>query len=259
MVSTPSLGPSDVRAFFGAPFRLQTYRNLLYLGLAFPLGLGYFVVFVVGISVGVGLSIIVVGLPILAAVVGLGILLAGGERWLAAALLDREFETRSTLPNGSTRDRLVAVLTDLRTWTPLVYLPSQFFFGVLALVVVIVFFSTGVSMLFMPLYYGEPGVYVGLFADRPVELHPALYVGWNKLLVGFETVVSFGHWRIRTLSQAMVVALSGILVCLVGLNFLNGMARVDGWFTQKLLDGGYAATTLFPSGSNESRQPGDST
>jgi len=250
MVSTPSLDRGHVRGFFGAPVRLQTYRNLVYLGLAFPLGLLYFVVFVVGISLGVGLSVIVVGLPILAAVAGLGILLAGGERWLAAALLDREFETRSTLPDGSTRERLVAVVTDLRTWTPLVYLPSQLFFGVLTLVVVIVFFSTGVSMLFMPLYYGDPGVYVGVLTDRPIELHPALYVGWNKLLVGFEAVVSFGHWRIRTLPQALVVALAGILVCLVGLNFLNGLARVAGWFTQKLLDGGYAVTAVLPSGSD---------
>jgi hypothetical protein len=250
MVSAPSLDRGHVRAFFAAPFRLQSYRNLLYLGLAFPLGLAYFVVFVVGISLGIGLSIVLVGLPILAVVVGLGILLAGGERWLAAVLLDREFDTRSSLPEGSTRDRFVAVVTDLRTWTPLVALPSKFFFGVLTLVIVLVSFSTGVSMLFMPLYYGDPGVYVGILSDRPVELHPALYVGWNKLLVGFEAVVSFGHWRVRTMGQALVVALAGVLVCLVGLNLTNGLARLAGTFTQKLLDGGYAPSALLPSGSD---------
>jgi hypothetical protein len=250
MVSTPSLDRGHVRAFFGAPFRLQTYRNLLYLGLALPLGFVYFVVFVVGIALGVGLSIVLVGLPILATMVVIGLLLAAVERRLATALLAREFDTRSTLPDGSTRDRILSFVTDLRTWTPVVYLPSKFVFGLLTLVVVVVSFSTGVSMFFMPLYYGDPGVYVGLLTDRPVELHPALYVGWNKLLVGFEAVVSFGFWRVRTLGQALAVALAGVGVCLIGLNLTNGLARVAGWFTERLLDGGYEATALLPSGSD---------
>ena len=33
---------------FGAPFRLRTYTNLLYLMLAFPLGVAYFVFLVAG-------------------------------------------------------------------------------------------------------------------------------------------------------------------------------------------------------------------
>jgi hypothetical protein len=81
-----------------------------------------------------------------------------------------------------------------------------------------------------------------------VELHPALYVGWNKLLVGFEAVVSLGYWRVRTLGEALVVALVGILVCLVGLNVTNGLARLAGWLTERLLDGGYAASAFLPSG-----------
>jgi hypothetical protein len=180
----------------------------------------------------------------------IGLLLAAVERRLATALLAREFDTRSTLPDGSTRDRILSFVTDLRTWTPVVYLPSKFVFGLLTLVVVVVSFSTGVSMFFMPLYYGDPGVYVGLLTDRPVELHPALYVGWNKLLVGFEAVVSFGFWRVRTLGQALAVALAGVGVCLIGLNLTNGLARVAGWFTERLLDGGYEATALLPSGSD---------
>jgi len=250
MVPIPSLGVDRIRAFFEAPFRLQTYRNLLYLGLAFPLGLAYFILFVTGVALGIGLSFVVVGLPILVVVVLAGVLLAALERRLAAVLLGSEFDTQSAIPEGSTRDRLVAFVTNPRTWTPLVYLPSKLFFGVLTLIIVLVSFPTGVSMVFMPLYYGDPGVYVGVLTDRPLELHPALYVGWNKLLVGFEAVVSLGYWRVDTLGQALVVALAGILVCLVGLNLTNGLARLAGTFTQKLLDGGYAASALLPSRSD---------
>jgi hypothetical protein len=248
MARSPNFEAGPLGTFFGAPFRLQTYRNLLYLGIAFPLGLAYFILFVTGVALGVGLSIIIVGLPILAIVVLAGVLLAGLERRLAVVLLDREFDTPSAVPGESTWDRFVAVATNLRTWTPLLYLPSKLFFGLLTVVIVVVSFATGISMLFMPLYYGDPGVYVGLLTDRPVELHPALYVGWNKLLVGFEAVVSLGYWRVRTLGEALVVALVGILVCLVGLNVTNGLARLAGWLTERLLDGGYAASAFLPSG-----------
>jgi hypothetical protein len=43
------------RRYLGAPVRLQTYRNLLYLALAFPLGLLYLVGFVTAAALGVGL------------------------------------------------------------------------------------------------------------------------------------------------------------------------------------------------------------
>ena len=43
-----TLAGDVLRHLFGAPFRLRTYTNLLYLLLAFPLGVAYFVFLVVG-------------------------------------------------------------------------------------------------------------------------------------------------------------------------------------------------------------------
>ncbi|MFC6976157.1 hypothetical protein ACFQL1_18055 [Halomicroarcula sp. GCM10025709] len=42
------------RRFVGAPVRLQTYRNLLYLLLAFPAGFVYVFVVSFGVSLGLG-------------------------------------------------------------------------------------------------------------------------------------------------------------------------------------------------------------
>jgi hypothetical protein len=58
-----------VNEFFGVLRRSETYRNLGYDLLAFPLGIAYFVFLVTGLSVGVGLVIIWVGVPILLGVV----------------------------------------------------------------------------------------------------------------------------------------------------------------------------------------------
>jgi hypothetical protein len=73
--------------FFGVLLKSQTYLNLLYLLLAFPLGLVYLIFFIVGIALGLPLTIILVGLVILA-FVGLGWwVFATFERLLAIWLL----------------------------------------------------------------------------------------------------------------------------------------------------------------------------
>ncbi|MEE8442664.1 MAG: sensor domain-containing protein, partial [Dehalococcoidia bacterium] len=59
------MNASKQRGFFGVVADPQSYINIFYLFLAFPLGIGYFVFLVTGISVGFGLLIIWVGVPIL--------------------------------------------------------------------------------------------------------------------------------------------------------------------------------------------------
>jgi hypothetical protein len=74
-------------SLFGVIARLQTWKNMAYLALAFPLGLFYFVFLVVGLALGVGLVIIWVGLPILAVVVLAWWAFASFERLQAEHLL----------------------------------------------------------------------------------------------------------------------------------------------------------------------------
>src|SRR5262245_45064257 len=76
--------------FLTAPVRARSYANLLFLALAFPLGLAYFVFLAVGWSVGLGLTVVWVGLPILAAVVLGSFALSMFERQLAIHLLGAE-------------------------------------------------------------------------------------------------------------------------------------------------------------------------
>ncbi|HEU5199786.1 MAG TPA: sensor domain-containing protein, partial [Ktedonobacterales bacterium] len=50
---------------FGVARQKQTYLNILYLLMSFPLGIFYFVALITGISVGMSTVIIWIGLPIL--------------------------------------------------------------------------------------------------------------------------------------------------------------------------------------------------
>ncbi|MFC6737578.1 sensor domain-containing protein, partial [Halolamina salina] len=141
-------------------------------------------------------------------------------------------------------ERLRALATEPGTYAPLLYLPLKFVAGAVALVVVMNALVTGVALLSVPLHYGEPGLYVGLVTDRPVELHPALHFGWNRLLVGFEAVVTIEAWRIRTLPGALVVAGVGALLLLVGLAFTNWLAGAYGRLTARLLARTYDPVSL---------------
>ncbi|MCU4926364.1 sensor domain-containing protein [Halobacteria archaeon AArc-dxtr1] len=234
---------AGLQQFVTVPFRRQTYLNLAYLLLAFPLGLVYFVGLTVGLSVGIALVLsvvlLLVGLPILAITIAVALSLAGFERWLTSAMLDVEIGPKTELAGDRTRDRVVSLVKDPKTWAPLLYLPAKFVLGVLSFVIVTTGLSTGVSMLLLPLYYDRPGLYVGLVSDRAPEFSQTLYLGWNYLLVGFEAVITLGHWRIETLPAALLAAVVGVGVVLTTLHLLNAVAGLFGRFARLTLADSY--------------------
>ncbi len=227
------------KRFFGVALERQTYLNLAYLLLAFPLGLSYFVFVTVGLSIGLSLVIILVGIPILAVFVGCALGLAGFERWLTTRMLTVTVEGRTTLEGSRRRDQVWSLLTHGKTWTSLLYLPVKFVLGLVSFVLVVTSFSTAFSLLVLPLYYGREGLYVGVVSDRAPEIHQTLYLGWNYLLVGVEAVVTIGHWQITTLPQALVAAGLGIVLAFATLHALNALARLSGWFAGVMLGDGY--------------------
>ena len=86
--------------FFMAPFRLQTYANLLYLALAFPLGLAYFIFLTVGLPLGYALTVIWVGIPILGLVFAGSWWMSALERRLAIGLLGAEVPPMAPPPDA---------------------------------------------------------------------------------------------------------------------------------------------------------------
>ncbi len=230
---------AGLKRFVAVPFQRRTYLNLTYLLLAFPLGIAYFVFVVTGVSLGIGLSIILVGIPLLAAVVVASLALAGFDRWLTAALLDIDIEPR-TSPDGDTHAKQIRSLaTHRKTWTSVLYLPVKFALGVVSFVLVVTGLSTAIAMLTVPLYYDQPGLYVGTMSDRAPEIHQTLHLGWDYLLVSVDAVFTVGYWEITTLSQALAVAVLGFVLLFGTFHVLNALAR--GWsrFARLALEDGY--------------------
>jgi hypothetical protein len=206
-----------------APFRARTYAAAVYLALAFPLGIAYFVCTVVGISLGIGLSVLVVGVPILAATLGGVVVVSIGERALARTLLGAEIAAPSwkVREASGVTDGAVAVVTDLAVWGAVVFVLSKLVVGVAGFTLLTVVLSVGGSLLATPLYYDTPGASVGLVLPEPIRRELSLVVPWEEFEVGVSFIVRLTSWEVSTLPGALAMSLAGAVAFLVGLNLLN--------------------------------------
>jgi hypothetical protein len=205
-----------IRRVLGVPFRLESYRNLAYLALAFPLGLFYFIFLVTGLALGFGLYIVVVGLPLLVAVFLCWRLFIRFERLQSRWLLSQSTGGDTALPWSQTKKLwpwLRSRLASPVSWKGFVFLLLKFPLGLASFVVVITLGALSGALLLAPV----------LYTRVPFEVFDA-------------TITSAG--------QAWLLAGVGLLIGLVSFHLFNGMASVFRWLSARLLG---TATDLNPA------------
>jgi hypothetical protein len=238
-MSTQTLSPRSfgrsLRQTLRAPIRLQTYRNLLYLALMFPLGWMYFMILTMGFSLGVGLSFVIIGIPLLILTIVLSVGLAALERTLARVLLRVEIPTASVDTDQTIWDWTKQLVTDRRTWTAVAYLLTEFFVGTVVFTFLSSLLATGVSLLLTPLYYThiQTGIYVGPAAV--IEFTPEILFGWNDLLIGLRTTIQIDAFQIASISSALVVAVVGAAFLIISLQLFNCFAWLWGRYMRSML------------------------
>ncbi|WP_136716259.1 sensor domain-containing protein [Halorientalis salina] len=225
----------SLRSAVGVPFRLQTYRNLLYLALSFPLGMAYYLFVTLGISIGIGFSFVLVGVPLLVAVLAVSVGLTWFERRVTVSLLgvdirppDHPFMQREGIV-----DRSEALVTDLGVWKGIVFLASKLLLGVASFALIMVGPFVAILMLVTPLFYEHTRV--GVFLSEPLTVTPDLQFAHELLLVGVDAVVTLSSWRIDTLGEALVMSAFGTVLLVLALNLLNGLAWLAGRYTRYML------------------------
>jgi len=196
---------SAIERFFRAPFEARTYGNLLFLALAFPLGLAYFIFLVVGLALGLGLTIVWVGLPILALVLLGSWGLAAMERQMAIHLLGADVPPMAPMASlasiapasGANQptalQRARAFVSNPVTWKGLGYLAVKFPLGLATFVLMVTALAVSGGLIASPLLYDFGQVQLGV-------------------------------WQVDTLPEALGVSLLGLVCGLVTLNLLNGIA-----------------------------------
>lgn len=216
---------SAMKKFFGVVIEGRTYLNFLYLLLAFPLGLFYFVFLVTGISLGIGLVIIWVGVLILLGVFAAWYGMATFERWLAINLLHEEIPPmeKQDLSSMTLWQKFVYTLKNPVTWKGLAYLFARFPLGIFSFVVLVTLVALSVSLIAAPAYY--PFV------------QPTIDFNWNGAV--------YQPWLIDTLPKALVACLVGLLIGVGSLHVFNGLAWVSGKFARVML-GNFSQSSAAP-------------
>jgi hypothetical protein len=227
----------SLRTVATAPFRPRTYGNLLYLGLAFPLGIAYVVFLGVGLGLSVGLAVLVVGVPLFLVVLLTTAALVAAERRLASVLLGGDLDP----PGWRFRDReglvdrATALVVDPAVWLGLLFLATKLAVGVAGFVLLLTLLVPSVVLVATPLYYDTPGVQVGIFLPTDVTRELSLYVPWNELLVGVSFVVRLTSWQVTSLADALAMSLLGLVALGLSLNVLNGVAWLCGRWARLVL------------------------
>ena len=204
--------PAD-HPFFHVARDTQTYRNILYLLLSFPLGICYFVFLVTGIALGGGTLIIWIGVPILLFTITLWWQLATFERqiamrWLGIAIPPLTYP--SAMPM-TLWQKAQARLTNAMTWKTLLYLFVKFPLGIFSFVVTIMLFSLTLSITII-------GLVLGLLTAPFIFLYTLL---WGTADINIQRYLLF--------------ASLGFGVTVVTLHVLNWLAFVSGLFARSML------------------------
>ncbi len=156
--------------------------------LGLPLGTAYFIWFVTGLSLGLGLAITLLGIPILTAVLAGVRPLQALERGLANSLLGTKIPASGFAPQGEGFfGRLKAYWTDSATWRGLAYLFTRFPVGIFTFTVAVTVYGTALTALAAPLLapldamdlgFWEPDTVLEGLAFVPFGLVALVASGW---------------------------------------------------------------------------------
>jgi len=186
----------------------QAYLQILYLLLAFPLGLFYFVFLTVTLSAGVATLVIGVGIVILLGALFMTRALVVFERKLAASLLGADIAAPQPerVPVRGLCVRVKRILGDSSTWKGLVYLLAEFPFGMLSFTVSVTSIATAGGLVLTPLLYS-----------------------WVPVQIAFH--------QVNSLDEALFWSIMGLVLGLVFFYVLTALAVLWGRFAEIMLAG----------------------
>ncbi len=197
---------SKKRGFFGVVAEPQSYLNIVYLLLAFPLGTFYFVFLVTGLSLGFGLIITLVGIPILLLVLSGSWVLCRFERQVAITLLNEDIPLSVSPPaSGGLWSRVKVLLKDRVTWTGVLYLLLKFPLGIMTFTIAVTLIAVTVGFLAAPTYM------------------------WTS-----DSIV-WGSWSFDPFPWSWILTIIGIPMVFISLHLMNAIAVVFGRMTRVML------------------------
>ncbi|MFB6128295.1 MAG: sensor domain-containing protein [Halorhabdus sp.] len=185
------------------------YKRLAYHALGFPLGVVSLLGVVIGVSLGLTLSVLLVGIAILAGTVVFVRGVASVERRLARAFLDVPIQSPpepDASPASEPIDHVRTVCTDEQTWRSCVFVLARFPVGMVQFTVAVTLTALSLALVTAPLHYD--GV----------------------------RILQFGPWwHLDSLSEALLAVPVGVLLWAFSLHVFDLLGTAMARFTRRLL------------------------
>lgn len=165
--AAPATDPG--RRILGVFLDPRAYGSLLYMFLSLVTGILYFTWAVTGLSLSIGLSVLIIGLPFFLFFLASVRVFSLMEGRLVESLLGVRMPRRPPFATteGSVWARLLSWLTDRRTWTTLLYMVLKLPLGVASFVVFTTLLSIALALLAAPvaqLFFDQP--LINLYRDH---------------------------------------------------------------------------------------------
>ena len=197
--------------FFGIYADPRAYLSLLYLLLALVTGIAYFTFATAGLSLSLGLAILIIGVPFFLLFIGAARIIALAEGRIVETLLGTRMPRRPAYLDRDTPflRRIVEMLKDPRTWGTLLYLLAMLPLGVF-------YFSFAV---------------VGLAVSASVIVLPVVLLLYDAGIVNIDgNVVGAPPTAVLPL-----ISIAGVLLLTVTMHLARGIGYLHGQLAKSLL------------------------
>ena len=144
--------PHLMARFFAVYSDPRAYVSLFFMMLSLVTGCVYFTFAVTGLSLSLGLAILIIGLPFFLGFVGITRAISLGEGRLLEAVSGERMPRRPVHPGAPSTfgARIAEMLKDARTWTTIVYLLLMLPLGIIYFTTAVTGIAVGVSFVLVP-------------------------------------------------------------------------------------------------------------
>jgi hypothetical protein len=214
---TSDVSPDEQRpfGFFNVLSDPRTYGALIFMLLALPTGIFYFVWTVVGISLSLSFAILIIGIPFALLFIGSIRVLAHVEGRIVEALLGVRMPRKLAPVNAGDEtiwSRIKEALIDVRTWSSMFYLLLRLPLGIVYFVLAVVGLAVSIGI--------TGGAITGL-----VTGHVYFQMDGNPYLQHF----------VQTAPGLLVLGIIGLLLFFVVLHVARGVGRLHARIAEVLL------------------------
>jgi hypothetical protein len=203
--------------FFEVLATRRAYTTLLYLLFSMATGILAFTYAVTGLSLSLGLAILIIGLPIAVTfLVGTRVLAVAEVHLLKAMVGAEGSEAPALLPEGEGwLARLKTLVSDRRTWTSLLYFLLLLPLGVAYFTLLVTLLTTGLALLAVPVLHllHVGGTFTGDLGGLAwVTAHPGLatalcgLVGLALVPLTFHLALLLGRFQVWLARHLLVCA-----------------------------------------------------